>query len=250
MFSSTSAPHPSVKILQSATIPKETKKNVSIDNTTFQNSKNVCTDLPPSIIISNSSQQQYHQQHPNQQQAPVSPNAQLYQKLLKLISSSSSYSEQINSQMNTLLANPNIKAQLKQLHSQLLKNPNQYLPQLENILLDKDASTVISHQLPVSQLASKNDQDLTKNQTQKKNQKLFENYRIITNKTSGINNNMTYNNKNYISNKNAYLASELKHKFPQDLLDLREYYANDEVKRFTSDNHSTNKSQPILNHSQ
>jgi hypothetical protein len=64
-----------------------------------------------------------------------SPNTQLYQKLLHLVSNSSEYSSQITSQMSTLLLNPNIRAHLKKLHMQLLEDPDHYLPQLESILL-------------------------------------------------------------------------------------------------------------------
>ena len=67
------------------------------------------------------------------------PNAALYQKLLQLVSMSSTYGDQVNSQMNDLLSNPEIRLQLRQLHTQLLKNPNQFLPKLEALLL-KQAS--------------------------------------------------------------------------------------------------------------
>ena len=134
---------------------------------------------------------------------PQSPNAQLYQKLLKLISSSSSYSEQINSQMNTLLANPNIKAQLKQLHTQLLKNPNQYLPQLENILLDSSPT-------------------LSLNSTS------------TSNNNNYINNNNNNDYKENYNSKDNLLITE-NDESPQDLLDLRQYYArDDETKRFNN----------------
>lgn len=67
-----------------------------------------------------------------------SPNAVLYQKLLELVSTSADLANQneLSTQMSTLLSNPNIKARLKQLHTQLLKDPNEYWPKLENILLD------------------------------------------------------------------------------------------------------------------
>lgn len=138
-----------------------------------------------------------------QQSGPTSPNAQLYQKLLKLISSSSSYSEQINSQMNALLSNPNIKAQLKQLHSQLLKNPSQYLPQLENILLEKPASPTVTQQV------SKQTTDSPHKKSQEQQQS-FENYKTQT----------------------IYMDEQS----PQDLLDLRQYYAKDEAKRYATIN--------------
>lgn len=64
----------------------------------------------------------------------TSPNVQLYQKLLHLVSADFS-SSQLSSQMSTLLSNPNIRARLKQLHVQLLQDPNQYWPKLESILL-------------------------------------------------------------------------------------------------------------------
>ncbi|CAF0750145.1 unnamed protein product [Brachionus calyciflorus] len=67
---------------------------------------------------------------------PISPNAQLYQKLLKLVSDSVDLTDsEISKQMSTLLSNPHIKTRLKQLHSQLLQDPNQYWPKLESILL-------------------------------------------------------------------------------------------------------------------
>jgi hypothetical protein len=259
VFSSNSTPHPSVKFAPSPTILKDTKNNnASTDTATFQNSKNISTDLPPSIIISNPSQQFYKQQHQqHQQQAPVSPNAQLYQKLLKLISSSSSYSEQINSQMSTLLANPNIKAQLKQLHSQLLKNPNQYLPQLESILLDKEGSPVTPRPPPPPTSVHEQGTDLSVNRTQKKTQQQsFENYSVGTNNLISIPTNMTKNNtsntlnNNNNSNKSVYLASEFQHHCQDDLLDLREYYAKDEAKRYVSVNSSIGKNQSVLSHSQ
>ncbi len=75
-------------------------------------------------------QMQLDTQKPNQ----MSPNTQLYQKLLHLVSHSTYQSNEIMSNMNTLLSNPNIITQVKKLHSQLLKDPNQYLPQLENII--------------------------------------------------------------------------------------------------------------------
>lgn len=64
----------------------------------------------------------------------MSPNTQLYQKLLHLVSHSTYPSNEIMSNMSTLLSNPNIISQVKKLHTQLLKDPNQYLPQLENII--------------------------------------------------------------------------------------------------------------------
>ena len=70
----------------------------------------------------------------SQEDKNPSPNAQLYQKLLKLVSESNESSPQLSFQMNTLLSNPNIKTQLKKLHSQLLQNPNEYIPKLETIL--------------------------------------------------------------------------------------------------------------------
>jgi hypothetical protein len=78
----------------------------------------------------------------------ASPNALLYQKLLELVSNSADLANQneLSTQMNTLLSNPNIKARLKQLHTQLLKDPNEYWPKLENILLDD--SKLQKHQLP------------------------------------------------------------------------------------------------------
>lgn len=204
--------------------------------------------LAPSILISNPSQMSFQQQQ--QQQGPASPNAQLYQKLLKLISSSSSYSEQINSQMSTLLANPNIKAQLKQLHSQLLKNPNQYLPQLESILLDKEVPQPMPQPQPLPSVHDHGTADLAStNRTQHKKsqqqQQSFENYTT----SSHLNSNINSVNSNI--NKNVYLsASDIQHHCPQDLLDLREYYAKDDAKRFVTVNSSISKSQPILNHSQ
>ena len=58
----------------------------------------------------------------------------LYQKLLELISSTSIQNEKINSELDSLLSNPEIKNKLMQLHQELLKNPNQYLMQIENFL--------------------------------------------------------------------------------------------------------------------
>jgi hypothetical protein len=72
-------------------------------------------------------------------------NALLYEKLMNLVSDSSIdlSNEQMSVQINRLLSNPNIKHQLKQLHSQLLANPSHYLPQLENILLSGSSSNSV-----------------------------------------------------------------------------------------------------------
>lgn len=93
-----------------------------------------------------------------------SPNALLYQKLLELVSNSADLANQseLSSQMNTLLSNPNIKARLKQLHTQLLKDPNEYWPKLENILLDDT-------KLQKHQLASKDQIKITQDLLDLKN---------------------------------------------------------------------------------
>ncbi|RNA26689.1 hypothetical protein BpHYR1_030289, partial [Brachionus plicatilis] len=67
---------------------------------------------------------------------PSSPNAQLYHKLLKLVSDSVNLSDsELSSQFNVLMSNGHIRTRLKQLHTQLLQDPNHYWPKLEKILL-------------------------------------------------------------------------------------------------------------------
>lgn len=61
-----------------------------------------------------------------------SPNSQLYEKLLKMISDSSDLN--LTYEMNSLLTNPVIKSRLKRLHQQLLQNPNHLLPKFESII--------------------------------------------------------------------------------------------------------------------
>ncbi len=62
-----------------------------------------------------------------------SPNAVLYQKLLRMISSSNDMGV-MSSQMSSLLANPVVKERLQRLHQQLLLNPGHFLPKFENII--------------------------------------------------------------------------------------------------------------------
>lgn len=70
------------------------------------------------------------------QTGPSSPNALLYHKLLKLVSDSVNLSDsELSSQFNVLMNNPHIRSRLKQLHMQLLQDPNHYWPKLEKILL-------------------------------------------------------------------------------------------------------------------
>jgi hypothetical protein len=69
-----------------------------------------------------------------------SPNSILYQQLLKLLSNNSNSSQMSDTEINLLLAKPKIREQLKQLHMQLLNNPDLYLPQLEQVILSR-AST-------------------------------------------------------------------------------------------------------------
>lgn len=99
--------------------------------------------LPPSLASAQSAQSRSpssdsDQIAGNRVGSNPSPNAVLYQKLLELVSTSADLANQseLSTQMSTLLSNPNIKARLKQLHTQLLKDPNEYWPKLENILLD------------------------------------------------------------------------------------------------------------------
>jgi hypothetical protein len=63
----------------------------------------------------------------------VSPNTLLYQKLFKMISSSSDVSV-MSGEMNKLLENPVVKERLQRLHQQLLQNPGHFLPKFENII--------------------------------------------------------------------------------------------------------------------
>lgn len=70
------------------------------------------------------------------QAGPSSPNALLYHKLLKLVSDSVNLSDsELSSQFNVLMNNAHIRTRLKQLHTQLLQDPNHYWPKLEKILL-------------------------------------------------------------------------------------------------------------------
>ena len=92
------------------------------------------------LLQKNQSQKSLRQSPPK----PISPNTQLYHQLVKLLSNPTPGSENnllISSQIEALLANPKIKSQLKQLHSQLLQNPDLYIPQLEQIVLASSTSS-------------------------------------------------------------------------------------------------------------
>jgi hypothetical protein len=154
----------------------------------------------------------------------ISPNGHLYHKLLRLVSNSTDYSEAIASQMDTLLANPNIKSQLKKLHMQLLQDPDQYLKQLEHIQLTP---------------------------SQKKQQQTS----IINKKSSEIKKNEKRKENNIEDNEGR--IEQDSEDIEQDLLDLREFYTNgndfnlslDELQTFGSKNmsyHSNNNNNGII----
>ena len=116
-------------------------KNVIIDyKSNFVNSKNgvnapmINQKVNIDIKTTPNNNMAPRSENSNQENKNPSPNAQLYQKLLKLVSESNESSPQLSFQMSTLLSNPNIKTQLKKLHNQLLQNPNEYIPKLETIL--------------------------------------------------------------------------------------------------------------------
>jgi hypothetical protein len=92
------------------------------------------------LLQKNQSQKSLRQSPPK----PISLNTQLYHQLVKLLSNPTPGSENnplISTQIEALLANPKIKGQLKQLHSQLLQNPDLYIPQLEQIVLASSTSS-------------------------------------------------------------------------------------------------------------
>lgn len=139
--------------------------------------------------------------------------------------------------MHTLLSNPNIKAQLKQLHSQLLKNPNQYLPQLENILLDKSPSPPPSQ--PVTQPSST---------SQPAHPSVNSNSRNQTTEPKKTSIQQSYENFN--KNQQNVYYEEARQPSTQDLLDLRQYYAKDETKRIINPSTITSSSinNPTINY--
>jgi hypothetical protein len=80
----------------------------------------------------------------------ISPNTVLYQQLLKLLSNNSNAPQMSEAEINCLLAKPKIREQLKQLHTQLLQNPDLYLPQLEQVILARTA-TKLQSDMPTEQ---------------------------------------------------------------------------------------------------
>lgn len=130
-----------------------------------------------------------------------SPNAVLYQKLLELVSTSADLANQseLSTQMSTLLSNPNIKARLKQLHTQLLKDPNEYWPKLENILLD---DSKLQKQIQKDQIKITQDLIDLKNFYSRE-------YFSNDNSNNSINNStMTSNNCNNINNSSYYAKTQ------------------------------------------
>lgn len=129
-----------------------------------------------------------------------SPNALLYQKLLELVSTSADLANQneLSTQMSTLLSNPNIKARLKQLHTQLLKDPNEYWPKLENILLDDS-------KLQKQMLPPKDQIKITQDLIDLKNfySKEYFNNNNSNNNNNNVNSTMTINNNNSSCNING-----------------------------------------------
>lgn len=81
-----------------------------------------------------------------QSKTQITNNTQLYHKLLEILSNSNQTTNNnanLGVNVDSLLSNPKIKDQLRQLHTQLLENPDIYIPQLEQIVSANSATNSI-----------------------------------------------------------------------------------------------------------
>lgn len=60
----------------------------------------------------------------------------MHEKLLDLVTKEDKSSDEWNEEMHELLSNPEIKVHLRELHSQLVKNPDRFLANLQETLLE------------------------------------------------------------------------------------------------------------------
>ena len=78
----------------------------------------------------------------NPTNANLVTNTNLHEKLLDLVTKEDKSSDEWNEEMHSLLSNPEIKVHLRELHSQLTQNPDRFLANLQETLLEKVASQI------------------------------------------------------------------------------------------------------------